>query len=405
MHPRRLIVCFDGTWNTPDNGSNPTNVVKLLRSIKSRDGDVSQIVFYDKGVGTGGFTDRIAGGASGAGLTENVIDGYRFLGNNYEPGDEIYIFGFSRGAYTARSLGGLISLAGVVGPAHLGSDLKKIIGIYRDEKTDGDERKSRIAALNLGQCHDARIRCIGVWDTVGSLGIPGDIGRNLLPGAYHFNDTMLSPKVDVALHAIAIDEKRSAFSPTMWVRQKEASQPENQIVEQVWFSGVHSNIGGSYKDAGLSDIALDWMVKRVTKHTDLEIDQAYLERVCQPDIEGIGYESRTTLYLGSKAFPYQRLLNQTILDGSGFGEWFRRKFKKYDRRSIIPADTLTINEALHISALERRKCPAVAHDCSEGAVEKTRYRPVNLEAVVKARAMAVVDWQGERIEPEKVPWD
>ncbi len=404
MPLRRLIVCFDGTWNTPDNGANPTNVVKLLRSIKSRDGDVPQIVFYDKGVGTGGICDRVAGGASGAGLTENVIDGYRFLGNNYEPGDEIYIFGFSRGAYTARSLGGLIGLAGVLGPAHLGGALTKVLEVYRDGTTTGDEKRNHIAALNLRDRHDARIRCIGVWDTVGSLGIPGDLGRQMLPKAYYFNDTMLSPKVDVALHAIAIDEKRSAFSPTMWVRQKGVSPPEHQIVEQVWFSGVHSNIGGSYENAGLSDIALDWMVKRVTKHTDLKTDSAYLGRVCRPDVEGTGYESRGALYFTSKYYPYQRLINQTLPAGSGFGEWFRTTCKQYDRRNIIPSDTLTVNEALHISALERWKLPAVAHDCPEDSIKKTPYRPVNLAAVIQARNGTVVDWDGEPIPLEQVPW-
>ncbi len=405
MHPRRLIVCFDGTWNTPDNGSTPTNVVKLLRAIKAQDGDISQVVFYDKGVGTGGFTDRIAGGASGAGLTENVIDGYRFLGNNYAPGDEIYIFGFSRGAYTARSLGGLIALAGTLCPVHLGGDLAKVIEIYRDPETDGEGKKAQIAALGLTQCHDTRIRCIGVWDTVGSLGIPGDLGRKMLPKSYHFNDTMLSPKVDVALHGMAIDEKRSAFSPTMWVRKKGTAPTAGQIVEQVWFSGVHSNVGGSYENTGLSDIALDWMTKRVAKHTPLALDTDYLAGICKPDVAGVGYESRTTLYMDSKAFPYQRLINQTVPKGSGVGEWFRKTFKDWDRRSIIPDDAETINEALHISALERRKLPEVPQDCPEDSVKMRPYRPVNLEAAVAARSVPVVGWDGEPMTPDAIPWD
>jgi len=122
MPTSRLIVCFDGTWNTPDQAGNPTNVVKILRAITARGGDKTQIVFYDKGVGTGGFTDKILGGASGKGLTENMIDGYRFLANNYQDGDELYIFGFSRGAYTARALAGLIHFAGLLTPSHLGAD-------------------------------------------------------------------------------------------------------------------------------------------------------------------------------------------------------------------------------------------------------------------------------------------
>jgi len=112
MAKRRLIVFFDGTWQEPANTPEPTNVVKLLRAVPSSDKDVSQIVFYDRGVGTGDVIDKIRGGAFGNGLLENVVDGYRFLGNNYQPGDEIFIFGFSRGAFTARSLAGLIGGGG-----------------------------------------------------------------------------------------------------------------------------------------------------------------------------------------------------------------------------------------------------------------------------------------------------
>lgn len=116
MAQRRFIVCFDGTWNTPDKGENPTNVVKMVRAVRNLAGDVSQVTFYDKGVGTGGPVNKITGGAMGEGLTANMVDGYRFLANNYEDGDEIYTFGFSRGAYTARSLVGFLGLAGLISP-------------------------------------------------------------------------------------------------------------------------------------------------------------------------------------------------------------------------------------------------------------------------------------------------
>jgi uncharacterized protein (DUF2235 family) len=260
---RRFIVCFDGTWNAPDKGANPTNVVKLVRAVANLANGISQVTFYDKGVGTGDVLDRIAGGASGKGLTEIMVDGYRFLANNYADGDEIYIFGFSRGAYTARSLTGFIGLAGLLSPLDLGSDLSQAIDVYRNSELSGEQKPEKIRELRLDRKQDVPIRCVGVWDTVGSLGIPGDLGRRLLGAKFDFHDVQLSPKVEIALHAVGVDEKRSAFAPTLWVRPKDAPAPAEQVVEQVWFPGVHSNVGGSYADAGLSDAALDWMIKRV----------------------------------------------------------------------------------------------------------------------------------------------
>ncbi len=404
-NPRRLLIFFDGTWNSPDQGDEPTNVVKLLRCIPSHDSQgISQIVFYDKGVGSGNFQDRIAGGASGAGLTENVVDGYRFLANNYAPGDEIYIFGFSRGAYTARSLVGFISVQGLLFPAFLGKKLKQMISICQ-ETPDKKLRKEQIAKLKVDGHKDVRIHCVGVWDTVGSLGIPGDLGRRLLSDPYHFHDVGLSKKVDVALHAIAIDEKRSAFAPTLWVKPKNSALPENQIVEQVWFSGVHSNIGGSYTDTGLSDITLDWMAKRLKQHTPLQLDDAaLLATICNLSVQGRGYESRSGLYLSSKAYPYQRLIKQTIPEGFDVGDWFREKFPSADRRNIIPDNTETIHEALHVSALERWKASEVLHDCNEDSRKKQPYRPINLRAVIQAKNIDVVDWDGNIIPKDEVQW-
>lgn len=405
MAIRRLVVCFDGTWNTPDSGPEPTNVVKILRAVRNRDDrDISQFVFYDKGVGTGGFTDRIAGGASGAGLNENVVDGYRFLGNNYEDGDEIYIFGFSRGAYTARSLVGLIDLAGILKPMHLGRDLQHVVETYRDGTLARAEKDRRVAAGNYDRYAAVKIKCVGVWDTVGSLGIPGDLGRQLYLKGHHFNNVQLNAQVDVALHAVAIDEKRSAFAPTLWVSEDGQPVRRDQVVEQVWFPGVHSNVGGSYPDTGLSDTALDWMVKRVIKHTDLAFDDRYLGAVCKPRVDGIGYESRSALYLTSKYYPYERLIRQTVPEGRGFGEWCRKTFKDLDRRNVVPDGTQPINEMLHISALERWRLPEVLHDVQEGETKKQPYRPVNLEAVIRKRNIQVVDSGGEIISQDAVPW-
>ncbi|HEX6995268.1 MAG TPA: DUF2235 domain-containing protein [Gammaproteobacteria bacterium] len=402
MAGRHLVLCFDGTWNTPDNGPAPTNVVKLLRALPSRAKGVCQIVFYDKGVGTGNFTDKIVGGASGVGLTENIIDGYRFLGNNYAAGDEIYIFGFSRGAYTARSLAGLIALAGILKPEHLGRDLRRVIEICRSD-VERAEKQDEIRKLDCARHEEVRIRCVGVWDTVGSLGIPGDLGRQLYLKPYYFYDVELSPLVDVGLHAIAIDEKRSAFAPTLW-GSADGKPHDGQIVEQVWFPGVHSNVGGSYPDAGLSDIALDWMVKRLKRHTALAFDDDCLRRTCNPRVDGMGYESRSALYVSSKVYPYQRLINQTLPDGRGLGEWFRETFEKFDRRNLMPEGMRTVNEMLHISALDRWALKAVLHDASKPTDKQRLYRPPNLEAVIRARNIAVVGRDGERLPADIVPW-
>jgi hypothetical protein len=406
MASQRFVICFDGTWNAPDKGANPTNVVKMVRAVLNEADGVGQVTFYDKGVGTGGPLDRIAGGASGEGLTENMIDGYRFLANNHSDGDEIYIFGFSRGAYTARSLVGFIALAGLISPLELGGGLTRAIETYRDTSLTREQKLQHLGRLSRRA--EVPIRCVGVWDTVGSLGIPGDLGRRLLNSRFNFHDVQLSPKVEVALHAIAVDEKRSAFAPTLWVRPKDGRLVARQVVEQVWFPGVHSNVGGSYADAGLSDVAMDWMVKRVCRLTGLGFDERYLAAHVKPDALGKGVESRTALYKDSVLYPYQRLINQTIPKGEGFGEWFRSRFPALDRRNIPPDGLQSINEMLHVACLERWMNPVV-YDCLEGKDGECRdYRPPNLAAVIRTRqegrSMPVVGWDGEVLADDVAPW-
>ncbi len=411
MTTRRLVVCYDGTWNSADKGGKPTNVVNLVRAVRNLDDrGVSQITFYDKGVGTAGGTDALKGGGFGGGLTANVLDGYRFLANNYDEQDEIYVFGFSRGAYTARSLAGLIGQAGLLSPDDLGAGLLSVLDVYQRTDLEPAQKRERIAELSRSfhapRHNPVRIRCVGVWDTVGSLGIPGDLGRRFLNGKFYFHDVQLGSHIDVALHAVAIDEKRSAFAPTLWVVKSGTPAPKGQAVEQVWFAGAHSNIGGSYADSGLSDIAFDWMTKRVSVHTDLALDAPALT----PGGPGaVGIDSRTLLYKDSVAFPYQRVINREIPKGTGFGEWFRTTFPSLDRRNIPPDGLSTVEERLHISVLERWNLDAVPHDCTPGETCVPRpYRPVNLAAVIRAhhegRSTPVVGWDGEIMDPGTVPW-
>jgi uncharacterized protein (DUF2235 family) len=268
---KRLVVCFDGTWNTADNGGSPTNVVRLARLINPVDHKgVVQTVLYDAGVGTGNFVDRIAGGALGNGLERRVKAGYLFLAQNYEKDDEIYIYGFSRGAFTARSLAGFISASrGLL----YRQDLHKLEAAWHYYRTPPKTRNSFLIHNEIER-HvrtEAKITCLGVWDTVGSLGIPSDLFNTANRARYAFHDTQLSPLIAHAFQALAIDEKRGPFEAAVW--EKPAKPIPKQIVEQVWFAGVHADIGGSYESSELSDLALRWMIARTIAHTGLEFDE------------------------------------------------------------------------------------------------------------------------------------
>jgi uncharacterized protein (DUF2235 family) len=256
---KRLVVCCDGTWNRPDEVSQgvsaPTNVARFALADTDAEGNV-QLLHYQAGVGTR-RGERIVGGAFGVGLSRNILDSYRFLVDNYVPGDKLYFIGFSRGAYTARSLAGLVRNSGILRPEER-DRIGEAYALYR--RPDKDLEPSSIAAGLFRRSHsyaETYIDFVGVWDTVGALGIPIDGFRlPLLTRLWTFHDTTLSRYVLNAFHALAIDERRRPFRPTIWVQKDDA---QNQTLEQVWFAGVHSDVGGGYSDAGLSEIALLWM--------------------------------------------------------------------------------------------------------------------------------------------------
>ena len=257
---KRLVVCCDGSWNTPEMES-PTNVVRLASAVRTRDAAGNpQIVYYDEGVGTQGPIDKILGGAMGAGLDSNVREAYRFLAGNYEEGDEIYLFGFSRGAYTVRSLAGMIGFAGMLGRRQM-TEVAEAYELYRKEK-----HRDAAPAAAFRSKHGTRvppITLLGCWDTVGALGIP-----DKLPGIglderfnkrYRWADTVLGPHVEHALHALAIDERREEFKPTPM-----ESATDGQTLLQVWFPGDHGSVGGGeHHKEPLSRIALTWMVEKI----------------------------------------------------------------------------------------------------------------------------------------------
>lgn len=324
---KRIIICCDGTWNEPD--EIPTNVTKLVRGIAplSQDG-VHQVVFYDQGVGTGGKFDRFIGGAFGSGLEKNVLDCYRFLTHNYQLGDEIYTFGFSRGAYTARAFIGLVNAVGLLEK----STLDKLKQAYKYYRTEPDKRPEALYADN----YRPDIRMIGVFDTVGALGAPtrflGKFTRNWVG----FFNTRICAQVKYAYHALALDERRGPFQPDLWT----GTLQDDQYMEQCWFAGAHSDIGGGYTESGLSDIALQWMVGKALA-LGLEFNQHYLDAQCKPDLSMSPHNSYS--------FSYK------LLEKMGGGESVRYIYGD-------PANP-PINVSIHDSVYQR--------------VAKSSYRPAN----------------------------
>jgi uncharacterized protein (DUF2235 family) len=273
---KRLVVCCDGTWNAA-NQKYRTNVSKVARAVLPASADgTEQRVGYLNGVGTK-WTEKLPGGAFGWGLSGKVREAYCFLVENFEPGDELFLFGFSRGAYTVRSLAGLVRNSGILRLEHE-NRLAQAWDLYRDRGKKPAEQVSK--DFRKDYSHETKIRFIGVWDTVGALGIPIPGPHVLWPlvkwvnSHWAFHDTELSSWVEGAFHAVAIDEERQAFQPALW-HQQPGVGPEEQELSQVWFSGVHCDIGGGYQDTALSDLSLLWTVDKAVRF-GLALDTAAL---------------------------------------------------------------------------------------------------------------------------------
>ena len=307
---KNIIVCCDGTWNTPTETEHglpsPTNVVKLFNALV-RD-DSKQLAYYHPGVGTGkGWWDRVAGGGTGEGLDQNIMSAYRWLGTHFAVGDKIFLFGFSRGAYTVRSLGGLITKCGLVDlsarmkPDQVWKRVGEVFAAYRKGVEFANPDNYPFYNTPAGQSAKERtpIHFIGVWDTVGALGIPEDLALlGLLDSAnkYRFHDTTLSHMVANARHAVALDEKRASFAPTLWLEPK----PQTDM-KQVWFPGVHSDVGGGYLETGLSDRALEWMMDEA-ESCGLFF-RADVKAQLNPDPRGIAHDSCTGIFKALKTRP------------------------------------------------------------------------------------------------------
>ena len=306
---------------------NPSNVTRIARAVTAEDDDHhAQIVYYQAGVGTGiGLYSHLIGGGLGQGLKENIREAYAFLASNYRghhsdlPGtepDRIFLIGFSRGAFTARSIGGLISALGLLrkpamsrfyeifqdwanagNPRYTPLFFDRYFGDHGDE-THASEKPDlalardfqrideyldlyRSLLLSLGLTQEVQIKCVGVWDTVGALGIPvNPIFQRVFPflpdfiRQYSWFDTSIDRPVENAFQALALDERRYPYAPSLWEKPRGDGDGDDgddgqrgTRLKQVWFPGAHSNVGGSYPDQGIADITLAWMMDQLAGHS------------------------------------------------------------------------------------------------------------------------------------------
>ncbi|KAJ9116316.1 hypothetical protein QFC22_004756 [Naganishia vaughanmartiniae] len=316
--PKRLIICCDGTWQNAtalptqkSAGGAPSNVAKLSRLLagagtpNDKSGDdagteYQQVVYYDAGVGSDnvGMWDKLVQGGSGLGLLEKVIEAYNFLVLNYTPGDKLFFFGFSRGAFTARSCAGLVWEIGILRPSCI-SEFLRLYSAYVDSdkfstpfamtkewKQFVESKKGKHVVPGYGS-YKVPVDVIGVWDTVGALGVP-DVGHFLkidnsnLRKQYKFHDVELNPGVKHAFQALALDDQRAPFHPSVW----KASSTKNPTLDlqQTWFAGVHMNVGGGSDTAysgeadpseQLASITYTWMLDRIRPH--LAFDEEELQ--------------------------------------------------------------------------------------------------------------------------------
>jgi hypothetical protein len=274
---RHLIVCCDGTWQTP---ADRTNVDRLAHALSDSDlsGDQQECQYFS-GVGVGGPPwARLAGGIAGTGLSEKVMEAYLWTALHYRQGDRISLFGFSRGAYTVRSVSGMISACGLLdlSDATEAEAQRLVERVYRRKYRAGnaatpDWRHGLRFRFDSDDKGEIPIRFVGVWDTVGALGIPTNIAlANLIdsPARYRFHDVTLNPFIPYGRQAVALDEFRGPFTAALW-----SDPAEGQDIRQVWFPGDHSDVGGGHPATGLSDGALLWMMREATDAVGLAFDK------------------------------------------------------------------------------------------------------------------------------------
>ena len=344
---KRLVVACDGTWNQPERASRSdqaiTNVSKIARAIRPvcRDRVTVQAIEYVRGVGTGNRLDQALGGLTGDGVSTNIEQAYHFIANNYTPGDDIYLFGFSRGAFTARSLSGFLHHIGIL-PKHRLHKFPEAYAAYRIRSAVEMAIVRRVFAQSERDEENPSIpvRFLGVWDTVGHLGtIPF-----LTEADVSFHDTELSPNVTAAYHALAVHELRGDFPATLWTKKH-----SGQTVQQVWFPGAHTDVGGGYFESGLGDLALQWMIDRATD-TGLEFDEGY--------VDSLGPDSGASIHLSvTGLWRARRKVARKIDRSSGIDQYAHPSVKAGQQSHNRPNKYAELFEEAETRALKLDELP------------------------------------------------
>ncbi|MFN0116079.1 MAG: DUF2235 domain-containing protein [Paracoccaceae bacterium] len=375
MRKKRLVVCFDGTWNSADMGGDETNVARIARAVRANSGEdaVPQLCLYLRGVGTSGSDfGRLFAGATGEGIGDTIRAGYRFLAQNYVPSrqdtgeeaDEIYLFGFSRGAFAARSLAGWLGATGLL---HRPS-MQWLPAAWDFYRTAPERTPDAFLALHDRETillhKEVAVSFLGVFDTVGALGVPVGPLAEITSGLFEFHNTEPSRIVRHGAHALAVDEHRDAFVPTLWT----GKSPEGSVIEQVWFPGAHADVGGGYRLRELADIPLKWMAGRAAS-AGLKLDPDVLPGRLFP--ASPQHNSRSGLRIDRT--PTIRCVCGTEVRVSAF----ERLWRPFDANGNARP---TIGESLHTSLTERwgKVIETRRHDDTEEVQGRGPYRPKNL---------------------------
>ncbi|GIZ43586.1 hypothetical protein CKM354_000680500 [Cercospora kikuchii] len=432
--PKKLIVACDGSWKNSDSGilggtglswiwrgeeQVLTNVTRIARAIESvNQKGQQQVVYYQPGVGSeGNLFGRVVGGALGLGLAANIREAYSFIANNYLHGDEIILIGFSRGAFTARSVGGLICDLGVLNT----DGLDHLVDVFEDWENCGAEgyttllgkdeptfemktgpedtkayiKKYREALIKIGyiSSQEVPIKAIGVFDTVGSLGIPVNpvfqrLGLPHVLREYRFYNTDLDPNIENAFQALALDEARSAYRPALWQKVPGV----NSTLKQIWLPGAHTGIGGGYEETSLSNLSLAWMMDNLSPFIDFtpgyvrkqhEKNQQYLRQAKVP-AKGLVWAAGQ---LKNKGKGIQALMG---LVSRSPGRYHVLDKKTLKERQEEPLQNT--NERIHVAVRSRKKTGGM-----DEKNEVVKYEP-------KGLAEEEYELVDENAEPGKAMW-
>ncbi|EPS35160.1 hypothetical protein H072_11575 [Dactylellina haptotyla CBS 200.50] len=405
---KRIIICCDGTWFSADKGTDnmPSNVARISRMFaaeaekeetnengKTVIRSIPQIVYYQSGVGTGNVTwyDKVKQGSTGVGLDENVSTAYNFLCNNYSAGDDILLFGFSRGAYTARALSGLIIEAGILPPGAMVLFPKMLKAYKQRLKTPftGESWFEKYKDEYGHMYHDVKIKFVGVWDTVGALGIPESwlswvTGYN---DGNKFHNTEIHENIKKAAHALALDEYRGPFTPSLWYNTNENDKKgwcSNLI--QCWFPGYHGHIGGgtvtgNVDETSIDDLSLAWMVDQVGKMVTW--DEKEITRFAKGYREGAYAWAEGNLEDSGSVMYYPRVAGGWVNRTPG---QYSVKKTKHEKHSDCKHEYWATNEFIHpsvryrMSLMESRKPSDIGY--TKGLLGKTpnlKYEPYSLK--------------------------